>query len=112
MMEVSKHGLRDAGPLLLGDGVLVDVNVVPVSVKGVVKHERGVHEGTRVHQGTPLKHFHLFYVENKHAIEDLESQSAFASEYHNLLVRYLVSQTHVPRDPFGLVTHRGCYLLP
>ena len=68
----------------------MDVDVVPVRVKSVVKHERGVHKGTWVHQRTSLEHFHLFYVENKHAIEDLECESAFASEYHNLLVRYLV----------------------
>lgn len=51
-------------------------------------------------------------IEDKTPIENLERKSALASKNQYFMISYLVSQTHIPRDPVRLVNLRGFYFLP
>ena len=66
-------GFRYDGPLLLGNTVLMNVNVIAVSIKTAIKHKRCVHEAARINQASSLTNLHFFNIEDKAAIEDVES---------------------------------------
>jgi hypothetical protein len=55
---------------------------------------------------------HLFNIKNETAVKDLESHSALASEYQNLVLRNLVSKAHVSWHPLGLIHNRSRDFLP
>ena len=94
---------RNTIPFLLSDVVLVDVYVIAKSVKVASEDQRSVHKRAGINQFALLTNFHLFDVEYETAVKDLESVSTLASENEDLVVSDLVGETHVPRDPLGLV---------
>jgi len=110
--DSSLNGLQDYRPFLLRNVVLVHVNIIAKCVHIVVKHERGVHEWARVDKTTALLYNHLFDVENKTPVKDLESDGALATENHDFVVSNLVGQTHVTCYPFALVDQRSSDFLP
>ena len=80
----------DAGPFLLRNVVLVDVNVVSEGEQITTEHQRSVHERARVHKLTFLLDFHFLDVEYEAPIENLLSQSALSSEDDDFIVSDLV----------------------
>ena len=66
------------------------VNVVPVGVEAIVKHQRGVHKRTWIHQTASLTNLHFFHIEHKAAVEDVESHCTLATKEKNLVVGDLV----------------------
>lgn len=87
-------------------------NIISVSVQASVKNQRRVHERAGVHKTAALTDLHALNVEDKAAIEDLESKSRFAAEYQNLVVSDLVSEAHIGGHPFGFVDEAGWNFLP
>jgi len=90
----------------------VHENIVSVGVKTFVEHEGCVHEWAWVNKTSPLFDYHLLYIENETTIKNLESLSAFSSKDQNFIVSDLVRQSHVGRNPLGLVNHTGRNFLP
>lgn len=90
----------------------MDVDVVPVSVKRVVKDQRGVHEGARVDKAASFMDNHFLDIKDKAAIENLECDRTFTPKDKNFFVSNLVGETHVSRNPFGLVYQRSRDFLP
>ena len=97
---------------MLGDVVAVYVDIVTIGVEVVIEYERRIHEGAWVNKTAPFLDFHFLNVEDKTSVENLESDRALSSKQNDLVVRYLVSQTHVGRNPLGLVDLRVVNLLP
>lgn len=90
----------------------MDVDVVSVCVEGVVEDERGVHEATRIYETTPLTNLHFLNIEDEAAIENVESESAFATKKNDFIVSDLVGQAHVGGHPARLVNLGCADLLP
>jgi len=90
----------------------VDVDIVPVSVKRVVKDQRGVHEGARVDETASFMDDHFLDIKDKAAVENLECNRTFTPKDKNFFVSNLVGETHVSRNPFGLVHQRSRDFLP
>ena len=84
---------------MLGDIVLVDVDIVAVCVEGRVEDERRIHEGTRIHQAASLTNLHLLDIKDKASIEDVEGHCTLTTEEKDLIVRNLVSKAHVRGNP-------------
>jgi len=78
--RLSRKGFGDANPLLFGDLVLVDVNIVSKSIEISAKHERRVHERTWINELAFLLDLHLLDVQDEAAVEDKERQCALTSE--------------------------------
>jgi hypothetical protein len=103
MLMLSNDGLWDARPFLLGDRVLMDVDIVTISVQAVVEHKRSVHERARIDKTTSLMNYHLLNVEYEATVEDLESDGTLSSEDDDFLISDLISKTHISRNPLGLI---------
>lgn len=105
-------GLGDHRPLLLGDVVLMDVDVVAVGVEALVENKRRVHKRTWINKASTFANFHFLNIEDETTVEDMEGCSAFATEQNDFVVSNLVRQAHVGGHPLRLV-HLGCAdLLP
>ena len=102
----------DDGPLRFLDVVAMDVDVITVSVEASIEDERSVHEGAGVNKTSMFTHAHLFDVKHITPVEDLEHHGTLATEYHDLLLSYLMGQTHVGGHPVALVNHGSLDLLP
>ena len=81
----------------------MDVDIVAICVEGRVKDKRRIHEGTRINQAASLTNLHFLHIEDKAAIEDVESECTFASEEQDLVVSDLMGKAHVAWHPVGLV---------
>ena len=90
----------------------MNVDVIAISIKTAIEDQRRVHEAARINQATSLTNLHFFHIEDKAAIEDVESECTFASEEQDLVVRDLMSKAHVARHPVGLVDLWGSNFLP
>ena len=100
------------GPFLLGDAVLVHVDVIAVGIEAAVEDERRVHEAARINQTASLTNLHLLHIEDEAAIEDVESKCTFPSEEQDLVVGDLVGQAHVAGHPVRLVDLGSGNFLP
>jgi len=90
----------------------MNVRIVTISIETSVENQRGVHERARVHKTATLTNLHLFNIEDKASIENLESNCTFTSKYHNFIVSDLISKSHVSRNPFWFVHYWGRNFLP
>ena len=90
----------------------MDVDVISVGVEGVVEHEGCVHEATRIYKTSPLTNLHFLDIEDKTAVENVESEGALASKEQDLVVGDLVGQAHVGGHPARLVNLGCADLLP
>lgn len=106
-VECSRELLWNAVPLLLGDAVLVDENIVSEGVEVAAENQWGIHEGAGVDKLAFFADLHLLDVEYEAAVEDLEGEGALTAKYEDLVVRDLVGQAHISRDPLGLVKRGG-----
>ena len=97
---------------MLRDIVAVDIHIVSISVEIVVEDKGRVHKGTRVNKTSSFLDLHLFNVEDKTSVEYLESDRALSSKQNDLIVRNLVSQTHVGWHPIRFVDLQVLNLLP
>ena len=100
----SVFGQNDAGlgndrPFLLWNVVLVDVNVVTVSVQVGVEHKWSVHEGAWIDETASLTNLHLFDIEDEASVENVECCCGLSTEKQDLVVSDLMSQSHISRHP-------------
>jgi hypothetical protein len=58
----------------------MDVDVITISIQAVVEYQRQIHETTRVDQAASFANSHFLNVKHEHSVEDLESDSALATE--------------------------------
>ena len=84
---------------MLGDIVLVDVDIVAVCVEGRVEDERSIHERTRINQAASLTNLHFLDIKDEASIEDVESHCTLTTKEKDLIVRDLVSKAHVRGNP-------------
>ena len=111
-MLLSRESLWNASPLLLSNLVLVNVNVITKSIEVTSKHQGCIHKRAWIDKLTFLFDFHLLEIEYETSIEDLESQSALATEDKNFIVGDLIRQAHVSWNPLRLINLRSLDLLP
>ena len=111
-LVISNNRFWDARPSLLRDMILVDIDIVSVSIQGMIEYQRCVHKGARIDHGAALFDNHAFKVKDKDSIEDLERKSTLSSEYHDLLICDLISIRHVSRDPLRLIATASRNFLP
>ena len=97
---------------MLRDVVAVHIDIITVSVEVVVEDERRVHKRTGVNKTSPFLDFHLFNVEDKTSVEDLESDRALPAEQNDFVVCDLIGQTHIRWHPFRLIYLRILDFLP
>ena len=90
----------------------MNIDVITVSVEASIEDQRSVHEGAGVDKTSMFTHAHLLNVKHITTVEDLEHHGALATEYHDLLLSYLMRQPHVGGHPVALVNHRSLNLLP
>lgn len=90
----------------------MNINIISVSIQGMVENQRCVHERARVHHGSAFFDDHAFKVEDKDSIEDLERKSTLSSEYHDLLICDLIGIRHVSWDPLSLIAAPSRNFLP
>ena len=100
------------GPFLLGDAVLVYVDVIAVGIEAAIEDERRVHEAAGINQAASLTNLHFLHIEDETAIEDVESKCAFPSEEQDLVVGDLMGQAHVAGHPVRLVDLGSSNFLP
>ena len=81
----------------------MDINIISICIQATIENKRCVHEGTGIYQASVFTHAHFFHIENITTIENLEHDGAFASKDHDFLICDLVGETHVRRNPVGLV---------
>ncbi len=92
--------------------ILVNIDIISISIQGMVENQRCVHKRARVHHGAAFFDHHALKVEDKDSIEDLERKSALSSEYHDLLISDLISIRHVSGDPLSLIAATSRNFLP
>ena len=90
----------------------MDIDIVSVSIQGMIEYQRCVHKGARIDHGAAFFDNHAFKVKDKDSIEDLERKSTLSSEYHDLLICDLISIRHVSRDPLRLIATASRNFLP
>lgn len=93
-------------PFLLRDVIFVNENIITEGVQVASEHKRSIHKRAWVNQLAFLTNFHLLDVEYETAVEDLEGESALATEDQDLIVRDLVGKAHIARNPLRLIKRR------
>jgi hypothetical protein len=92
--------------------ILVDVDIISVSIQGMVEYQRCIHKRARVHHGATFFDHHAFKVKDEDSIKDLERKCALSSKYHDLLICHLKSIRHVSWNPLSLITTTSWNFLP
>ena len=65
----------------------------------MVENQRCVHETAWIYETSSLTNLHLFHIEHKAAVKDMESGGALPTKQKDLIVSDLVSQAHVGGHP-------------
>ena len=97
---------------MLGNVIVVNVDVIAERVQVTAKNKRRVHETARVHKLAFFADLHLLHVEHEATVENLERDRTLTAEDEYLIISNLIGKTHVAGDPLGLVTEWLRNLLP
>ena len=60
-------------PTLLRNIILVNINIISISIQTAIKDKRRIHKRARIDQTALFSNLHLFNVKNKTSIKNLES---------------------------------------
>ena len=104
----SRESLRNTWPLLFGDVIFMNINIISKCIHVPSKDERSVHKGAWINKLASLFDLHCLNVKQETSIEDLLSQSTLPSKDKDFIICDLVCETHVTWDPRGFVDRDAC----